>query len=173
MFRFEHPEYFVAFVLLLILGGAIAYMRWRNQVSANTFAETGAWSRLTSEMSRTRKRTRFVLILISVAFFCLALVNPQWGLRRETVEATSADIYIALDISNSMLARDIAPSRLERSKRFARKLVDEFKGDRIGLIFFAGNAYLQMPLTNDYASAELFSDRVVVEEVVVMVVVLQ
>jgi len=87
---------------------------------------------------------------------CFSLANPQCGLRRETVMSKAADIFIALDISNSMLARDIAPSRLERAKRFARQLVNAFKGDRIGLIIFAGNAYLQMPLTTDYASAELF-----------------
>lgn len=156
MFRFEHPEYFVVFLLLLIVAAGIAYRAWSNKSNSLRFATDTAWSRLTDRFAPGRRTLRSVLLLLAIAFMCLAVVNPQWGLRRETVEATSSDIYIALDISNSMLARDIAPSRLERAKRFARKLIDEFKGDRIGLIFFAGNAYLQMPLTNDYASAELF-----------------
>ncbi len=156
MFRFEHPEYFIVFALLLIVGAGVAYSAWQNRNASERFASASAWSRLTAALVPGRRTVRSVLILVSIAFMCLALVNPQWGLRRETVEATSSDIYIALDISNSMLARDIAPSRLERAKRFARDLIDEFKGDRIGLIFFAGSAYLQMPLTNDYASAELF-----------------
>jgi Ca-activated chloride channel family protein len=92
----------------------------------------------------------------SLALLCMALANPQWGLRREQVEAKSSDIFIALDISTSMYARDVAPSRLERAKKFTIDIVKALRGERIGLILFAGNAYLQMPLTSDYAAAELF-----------------
>ncbi|MEL6989378.1 MAG: VWA domain-containing protein, partial [Bacteroidota bacterium] len=79
-----------------------------------------------------------------------------WGSKREKVTQKSIDVFIALDISNSMNAQDIKPSRLERAKRFTSNLVENLKGERIGLILFAGNAYLQMPLTNDYAAATLF-----------------
>jgi len=156
MFKFEHPEFFIAFVAIPLLFAAYFVMQWFRSRSSNSFATQKAWSRLTFHWSRGRERVRAVLLLFSFILLCFALANPQWGLRRETVMSKAADIFIALDISNSMLARDIAPSRLERSKRFAQQLVDAFKGDRIGLIIFAGNAYLQMPLTTDYASAELF-----------------
>ena len=85
-----------------------------------------------------------------------AASNPQWGTKKDKVKAQSADIFIAFDISQSMMAQDISPSRLERAKRFTEKLIRSLKGDRVGLIYFAGDAYLQMPLTNDYAAAELF-----------------
>ncbi|MDF1696330.1 MAG: VWA domain-containing protein [Saprospiraceae bacterium] len=95
-------------------------------------------------------------MLIGIAFLFIAASNPQWGTKKEKIKAQSADIFIAFDISQSMMAQDISPSRLERAKRFCEKLIQNLKGDRIGLIYFAGDAYLQMPLTNDYAAAELF-----------------
>lgn len=156
MFRFEHPEFFMAFVAIPLLIVVYFAMRWLRSRASKSFATDKAWSRLTNQWSRGRERVRAILLLCSFILLCFALANPQWGLRRETVMSKAADIFIALDISNSMLARDIAPSRLEKSKRFAQQLVNAFKGDRIGLIIFAGNAYLQMPLTTDYASAELF-----------------
>jgi Ca-activated chloride channel homolog len=156
MFRFEHPEFFVAFLAIPLLLTVYFVMLWFRSRSSKSFATRKAWSRLTDQWSRGRERMKAILLLSSFILLGVALANPQWGLRRETVMSKAADIFIALDISNSMLARDIAPSRLERSKRFAQRLVDAFKGDRIGLIIFAGNAYLQMPLTTDYASAELF-----------------
>ncbi len=156
MFRFEHPEFFIAFIAIPLLLAVYFTMRWLQSRSSRSFATQKAWSRLTDQWSRGRVRFRIILLISSFVLLSFALANPQWGLRSETVMSKAADIFIALDISNSMLARDIAPSRLERSKRFAQELVNAFRGDRIGLIIFAGNAYLQMPLTTDYASAELF-----------------
>ena len=156
MFRFENPEFLIAYAVVPVLLGLYYLMRWLRRRSAGKLATSGAWQRLISDWSSQKETLRIVLFLLAVTMLCTALVNPQWGLRRETVQAKAADIFIALDISNSMLAEDIAPSRLDRAKRFAQEFVDAFKGDRIGLILFAGNAYLQMPLTNDYASAELF-----------------
>jgi Ca-activated chloride channel family protein len=156
MFRFENPEFLIAYAIVPILLGLYYVMRWLRRRSAGQLASGTAWQRLIADWSGRMESLRIVLLLLAFAMLCTALANPQWGLRRETVQAKAADIFIALDISNSMLAEDIAPSRLDRAKRFAQEFVDAFKGDRIGLILFAGNAYLQMPLTNDYASAELF-----------------
>jgi Ca-activated chloride channel family protein len=96
------------------------------------------------------------LPLVGIFFVCIAAVNPQWGFKKATVESTSAQIYILLDISNSMLAEDVAPSRLERAKRLAMDISSTFKSDKVGLIFFAGNAYLQSPLTTDWHAIQLF-----------------
>ena len=156
MFRFEHPEYFIAFVIIPILIAAYVFMVWSRKRLSNRFASSRAWRFLTIGWIGRLETLRAIMLLFAFALLCTALTNPQWGLRKETVQAQAADIFIALDISNSMLAEDIAPSRLDRSKRFASQLVDAFKGDRIGLIYFAGSAYLQMPLTTDYAAAELF-----------------
>jgi Ca-activated chloride channel family protein len=93
---------------------------------------------------------------IAILFICLAAVNPQWGFKTETVENKTADIFILLDISNSMLAEDVAPDRLEKARRLALDISSAFKTDRIGLVLFAGNAYIQSPLTSDWHAIELY-----------------
>jgi Ca-activated chloride channel family protein len=112
--------------------------------------------RLSPAFSKTIVWTKMLLFVFAIGGIAIALANPQFGGRKEKVTARSSDIFIALDISNSMLAQDISPSRLERAKRFCTRLIRSLKGERIGLILFAGNAYLQMPLTGDYAASELF-----------------
>ena len=156
MFRFEHPEFFIAFTIVLVLALAYATKLALDARARKSLATSRAYARLTDKLLVRVGHLRAGLMILGCALLCLALTNPQWGSKRETVTAESADIFIALDISTSMLAEDIAPNRLERARRFAQKIVSRFKGDRIGLIMFAGNAYLQMPLTRDYASAELF-----------------
>ena len=99
-----------------------------------------------------RKNNKILFGLLLIIF---SGTNPQWGTKRENVKSESSDIFIALDISNSMYAEDIAPSRMERAKKYTQELIKELRGNRIGLIFFAGNAFIQMPLTNDYAAAML------------------
>lgn len=156
MFRFEHPEYFFAIAVIPLLIAVYFVWRYLRRRAYRKFATRAAFERLMAGRSSYLEGLRNSMLFLGFAFLCVALVNPQWGTRRETVQARAADIFIALDISNSMLAQDIAPNRLERAKRFAQKVVQRFRGDRIGLILFAGSAYLQMPLTSDYASAELF-----------------
>jgi Ca-activated chloride channel family protein len=112
--------------------------------------------RLMPDSSIVRIWTKNILTLTGLLLVLFAASNPQWGTKKEKIKAQSADIFIAFDISQSMMAQDISPSRLERAKRFTEKLIQNLKGDRVGLIYFAGDAYLQMPLTNDYAAAELF-----------------
>ncbi|GLR17030.1 VWA domain-containing protein [Portibacter lacus] len=93
---------------------------------------------------------------MSILFLAVAWANPQWGNKKAKVLSKSADIFVLLDISQSMMTQDVSPNRLERSKRFAEKMVTELRGNRIGLVLFAGEAYLQMPLTSDYAATSLF-----------------
>jgi Ca-activated chloride channel family protein len=99
---------------------------------------------------------RYILLGIGLIFLIVALANPQLGTKSETIKAERTDIYILLDISASMDTRDVSPSRLERAKKWLSELIVKRKGDRIGLILFAGSAYLQMPLTVDYAAAMMF-----------------
>ena len=111
---------------------------------------------LMPDTSKYRPGVKFGLILLALALLFIGWANPQWGSKKEEVKRKSVDVMIALDISTSMYAEDIPPNRLERAKRFAESLVDALKGERIGLILFAGSAYLQMPVTTDYAAAKLF-----------------
>ena len=156
MFRFEHPEYlFLLFSVPIIFGLYLLYILLRKN-AWQKLADTHLLDRLQSDISPQKEWTKVVLLLLGFTFLSIAISNPQWGFKKQKVERKAADVFIAIDISNSMLARDIAPSRLERAKKFTTDLIESLKGDRIGLIVFAGSAYLQMPLSTDYAAAEFF-----------------
>lgn len=156
MFRFEHPEYLYALVVLPIVLLLFLWMWSSRKKLLDKFGQNSLVRRLIPDMSRYKHGIKLTLILFALAFFIIGWANPQWGAKREKVKAKSADIFIALDISRSMLAQDVPPSRLERAKKFTENLIKGLKGERIGLIIFAGNAFLQMPLTSDYSSAILF-----------------
>jgi Ca-activated chloride channel homolog len=115
-------------------------------------------AQLTTEYSRFRTVMRAILLLAAFTFGILALARPQWGARLETVRRRGVDIMVALDTSYSMNAEDIAPTRLAKAKSEIRSLLGRLKGDRIGLLSFAGTALVQCPLTLDYGAAALFLD---------------
>ena len=156
MFRFENPDYLIFLLgvpicLILYFIFAAVYKQ-----SLNKFVSEPLWDKLMPDYSRNKRILKIILFSFGLGCLILALANPQWGTKKETMDVQSSDIIIALDISNSMLAEDIAPNRMARAKRIAEEIIESLKGDRIGLIIFAGNAYLQMPLTLDYAAAKLF-----------------
>jgi len=156
MFRFENPIYLNALFLLPILAALfLFYWQWRKR-AVSRFGDRTLMAQLMPGVSAYKPPLKFSLILMAMAFLIVGWANPQWGNKRENVKRKSVDVFIALDISNSMYAQDIAPNRLERAKKFAENLVEKLKGERIGLILFAGGAYLQMPITTDYAAAQLF-----------------
>ena len=156
MFRFEDISFLfwlgiIPCLLLLMYGVFLLKKRRIAKVGHPSLV-----ARLMPDSSTKRTWIKNALVLLGLLFVLFAASNPQWGTKKEKIKAQSADIFIAFDISQSMMAQDISPSRLERAKRFTEKLIRSLKGDRVGLIYFAGDAYLQMPLTNDYAAAELF-----------------
>lgn len=156
MFRFEHNEY-LWFLMGILPLAVLLYLGWRwyrNQ--AQNLGEGTLIDTLKRNASHRMKQWQYLLVIFIFFFLVIAWANPQWGSKREKVKARSSDIFIALDISNSMYCQDVAPSRMDQAKRFATQLVHQLRGERIGLILFAGNAYLQMPLTTDYAAAEVF-----------------
>jgi len=113
---------------------------------------------MTSEYSPGRSLFRTLLLLGFFIFAVLALARPQWGTKLETVRRRGVDVIVALDTSYSMNAEDVAPSRLARAKNEVRGLIERLRGDRVGLVTFAGTALLQCPLTLDYGAAVLFLD---------------
>lgn len=156
MFRFEQPFYLYLIILVpLLLGLFYLLLQWK-KARLNKFGDPEVIQRLMPQWSIKREWIKTSLFSFSLLFMLIALANPQWGTRKQKVKAKSADIVIALDISQSMLATDISPNRMEKAKRFSSQLIKNLKGERLGLIFFAGSAYLQMPLTKDYAATELF-----------------
>ncbi|MEM9887261.1 MAG: VWA domain-containing protein [Bacteroidota bacterium] len=159
MIRFEHSEYLYALILIPILV-LLFFSMWQFRKRAIAkFGNTSVVQQLMRDYSPNMYRLKFIVLLAIVFLLVLGWANPQSGKSISTKLATreSVDVFIALDISYSMLAQDIAPSRIERAKRFTENLVQGLRGERIGLILFAGNAYLQMPLTTDYGAASLFT----------------
>ncbi|MBK8625540.1 MAG: VWA domain-containing protein [Saprospiraceae bacterium] len=155
MFRLEESW---AFYLLLLIPLIVLISFWTNKKLKNAiiaFSEPQLFKRLL--INKSTNQLKFYLLLGSMLFLILALVNPQFGLKKEKMKVERSDIIFALDISNSMNATDVSPTRLEKAKRFITQLINERKGDQIGLILFAGSAYLQMPLTTDYAAAVMFT----------------
>ncbi len=156
MFQFENIEgmYFLAAIPFLLM---FLYLSlFMKEKKLRKLMDSGMFSRLIPEWSKFYEWLKIIFFCLSFAFLSIAWANPQWGTKRQKVKAKSSDVIIALDISQSMMAEDISPNRLERAKRMAGDLIQSLKGNRIGLIYFAGSAYLQMPLSNDFAAAELF-----------------
>ncbi|MEL6389885.1 MAG: VWA domain-containing protein [Bacteroidota bacterium] len=156
MFRFEEPFY-LAFLWVIPILGLLYWvaLRWRSRQLKKLGSET-LLNRLFEGYSAYRSHVRLILISAVLLALIFAWANPQWGNKKEKVQAQSSDVFVALDISQSMMAEDISPNRLERAKRLTQNLIRALRGNRIGLIYFAGNAYLQMPLSNDYSAAQLF-----------------
>lgn len=156
MFRFENIDnlYALAIIPVLIVFFILALMARKRAIER--FGDSSLMAQLMPKMSKYKHTLKFVLLMIGIAFLVVGWANPQWGTKKEKVKRKSVDVFVALDISQSMLAEDVPPNRMERAKRFAQDLVEGLKGDRVGLIIFAGNAYLQMPMTTDYAAAQLF-----------------
>lgn len=156
MFRFEHSVYLygLAFIPILVLF-FVATWYYRKR-ALNRFGNPDLIQQLMPEWSRYKHTVKFILLLSTLSLLIIGWANPQWGSKMEKVKRKGIDVFIALDVSRSMLAQDISPSRLDRSKRFAQNLVGQLKGENLGLILFACNAYLQVPLTTDYAFAHMF-----------------
>ena len=154
MFRFEHPEFFWLMVIPVL---SVLLYQVRQRLARLSWSSWGSEASNLKAMAQSVVSPRHLWMgLAGVALLSLAATNPQWGYKKSKVESRSGEIYLVLDISNSMLAEDVAPSRLERAKKMAMDISAEFKSDKVGLILFAGNAYVQSPLTTDWHAIQLF-----------------
>ena len=156
MFRFEDPIYLYALVVIPVL----AFIRWwmviRQRKQLRRFGDMELVRQLMPDVSRFRPLVKFCLLLTALALMIVMLARPQMGTKISHEKRTGIETIIALDISNSMLAEDVAPSRLDRAKMMVENLVDHFTNDKIGLIVFAGEAFVQLPITSDFVSAKMF-----------------
>ena len=156
MFRFEDPIYLWLLVLIPVLA-LIRFISYRNQKrKLRKFGDPKLLKELMPDVSRLRPSIKFWILLAALALLIIMLARPQMGTKISQEKRTGIETIIALDISNSMLAEDIVPSRLDRSKMMVENLVDHFTNDKIGLIVFAGDAFVQLPITSDYVSAKMF-----------------
>jgi len=156
MIRFVHPEYLYALVIVpLILLVFIWMAAWKRR-ALKRFGDQVLVRELTETTSRAKPVIKLIFLLLGLSLIIVGWSNPQMGTRLEEVKREGVDIIIALDVSNSMRAEDIKPNRLERAKQAISRLIDKMENDRIGLIVFAGRAYVQLPITTDFAAAKLF-----------------
>jgi len=156
MFRFEDPIYLYALALIPLLA-ILRFLLVRQQKKRlRKFGDRELVRQLTPDVSRFRPLVKYSLLLTALALLIVMIARPQFGTKINREKRTGIETIIALDVSNSMLAEDVAPSRLDRSKMMVENLVDNFTNDKIGLIVFAGDAFIQLPITSDYVSAKMF-----------------
>jgi tetratricopeptide (TPR) repeat protein len=165
MLRFAHPGYLWALLLVPVLTvGFYALHRHRKQLMQR-FVSEPLVAAMSPDASTAKRTVKQALLLLALACLIVAAANPQVGTRLEEVKREGIDLFVALDVSLSMKAEDIRPSRLEKAKRDVSDLLRKLQGDRVGLVVFAGEAYVQFPLTADYSAADLFLNAVDVEAV--------
>ena len=160
MFRFEEPTYLYLLLLLPLLAAFYLYSNYRKRKAIRRFGDPMLMAQLMPDVSKYRPDVKFWLVFVAVGLFAVLLARPQFGSKLETVKRKGVEVIIALDISNSMLAQDVQPSRLEKAKRLISRLVDEMENDKVGMIVFAGDAFTQLPITSDYISAKMFLESI-------------
>lgn len=156
MIYFAHKEilWFLLAVAFMLVG-YLLYLRYRRHSLAR-MGDSALLETLMPDTSMTAHHWKFILLFFGTTLLIIASSGPRLGTKLEEVEQKGREIIIALDVSNSMLAKDIKPSRLERSKQMINRMVDRMSSDKIGLIVFAGDAYTQIPITDDYPSVKMF-----------------
>lgn len=156
MFRFENP----AFLYLLIIIPVIIVIRLlemrKRKLKLKKFGDLSLLKQLMPDVSSSRKSLKFWLMIAALALLIVMLARPQMGTKISQEKRRGIEVIISLDISNSMRAEDVVPSRLDKSKMLVENMVDNFTNDKVGLVVFAGDAFIQLPITSDYVSAKMF-----------------
>ncbi len=160
MFRFENPEYLWLLSIVIILALIYIVQYFRRNYRLKKFGDPGLLRQLMPDVSRWRGIIKFLLLDIALFFMILMLARPQEASQISEEKRSGIETMIAIDISNSMLARDVAPSRLDRAKMLVEGLIENFSDDKVGLIIFAGDAFVQLPITSDYVSAKMFLNSI-------------
>lgn len=158
--RFENPDYLYWLLIIPVLIAIYILVNIIQKKRTQKLASTAMFKYLAPQMSGKRRNFKFTLLCLTIASLIFALANLQSGTKMQEVKREGIDLFICVDVSNSMNAEDIAPSRIERSKQAINKLISELKGDRIGLIVFANRAYIQLPITTDYSAARMFFSNI-------------
>jgi len=160
MFRFAHIDYLYGLAIIPILSVLFIVIRIQRQKALARFGQKEIIDQLMPNVSSSRPVIKFILWMLALASIIVAVAQPQFGSKLKSEKRKGVELMIALDVSNSMMAEDIQPNRLERAKMAISRLVDKLDNDKIGLIVFAGDAYTQLPITTDFASAKLFLNSV-------------
>lgn len=160
MLRFEDPIYLWMLLIIPILV-LVRFIVWQKRKrNLRKFGEPSLLKEMMPDVSKYRPTIKFCLLLSAITILIFMIARPQVGSKISHEKREGIEVLIALDISNSMLAQDVIPSRLEKSKLLIEDLVDHFTNDKVGLVVFAGDAFVQLPITNDYVSAKMFLQNI-------------
>ncbi|MCD8194410.1 MAG: VWA domain-containing protein [Tannerellaceae bacterium] len=156
MFRFAHPEYLYLLFILPVLVVFYIYAIILKRKAIKKYGNPSLLAELMPEVSYKRQNLKFWMLFAAITVMVFVIAGPQFGSKIQTVKREGIEIMVCLDVSNSMLAEDVSPNRLEKSKQMLSRLTDGFTNDKVGLIVFAGDAFTQLPITSDYISAKMF-----------------
>ena len=156
MFRFAHPDFLYLLFLLPALVAFYVYAMIVKKKAVKKYGNPTLLAELMPEVSTKRQHLKFWLLFGAITMVIFIIAGPQFGSKLETVKRQGVEIMVCLDVSNSMLAEDVSPNRLDKAKQMLSRLTDGFTNDKVGLIVFAGDAFTQLPITSDYISAKMF-----------------
>ncbi|WP_211047331.1 VWA domain-containing protein [Lutibacter sp. B1] len=156
MYQIEEPTYFIYLAIIPVIFVLFLLVLWWKKRTQKQFADSDLIQKLSPEKSTFKSFLKIIAVLIALAFLIVSLTNPKMGTKLETVKRQGVDIVFALDVSKSMLAEDIAPSRLDKAKQIITRIIDQLGSDRVGIIIYAGNSYPLLPITTDHAAAKMF-----------------
>lgn len=160
MFRFENPQYLTLLLALAVLVLLHYYAMYRQKRNLRRYGDPELLKDLLIDVSKVRPELKFWLAIAALACFIIALARPQYGTKIETRERQGIEAIVCLDVSNSMMAQDVKPNRLDKAKMMLSNMVDGMKDDKVGLVVFAGQAFTQLPITSDYVSAKMFLETI-------------
>ncbi|MFL0063146.1 VWA domain-containing protein [Tenacibaculum maritimum] len=156
MYKLEEPIYFYLFTIIPVVVVVFLLVLWWKKSIQKKFAAPELLAKLAPDASTFKPILKLVVFLLGLSFLIISLINPKMGTKLKTVKREGVDVVFALDVSKSMLAEDVAPTRLEKAKQIISKIIDKLGSDRVGIIIYAGNAYPLLPITTDHASAKMF-----------------
>lgn len=156
MYKFEEPIYFYFFAIIPVLVVIFLLVLWWKKRIQKKFITQELLLKLAPNVSTFKPVLKLLFLIFGFSFLIVSLANPKMGTKLQTVKREGVDVIFALDVSKSMLAKDIAPNRLEKSKQIISKIIDKLGSDRVGIIIYAGNAYPLLPITTDHAAAKMF-----------------
>ncbi|HQQ93206.1 MAG TPA: VWA domain-containing protein [Bacteroidia bacterium] len=156
MFRFEHIEFFYALAVIPILAVLFVWYLVQRKRKLHVLGDTRLVTELSPYANLRKRYLKTILFIVAIGGIILAMCNLQTGSKLTEVKREGAELMVCLDVSNSMLAQDLNPNRLTRAKYALERMIDMLEGDQLGLIIFAGEAYVQLPMTSDYNAAKMF-----------------
>ena len=156
MYQLEEKIWFWAFVIIPVMLMVFLWtFLWKKRIQ-KSFGSHVVLKRLSPDLSFFKSSLKFIVLCLAISFLVVGLINPMIGTKLETIKREGVDIVFAIDVSKSMLAEDVAPNRLEKSKQLVTQIINNLASDRVGIIAYAGKAFPQLPITTDYASAKMF-----------------